>query len=164
MTLKCTPNKKVTDLLFSIITDNCRFWKNLPERNISLDDFLLKKIPENNHATRETDNFIFPFSDKLIEAAQILGAKSNTNFMAYHPKSMMGWHTNSNLPGKRIYYTFSIKPAIFRYKDPKTGIIINDYDDIGWTCREFLIDKENPLWHCIWTEGIRFSFGFNKEI
>ena len=91
----------------------------------------------------------------------ILGAKEVTNALVYSPLSAMAWHTNSNIEGTRLYYTFSLSNSVFKWKDPNTGQIHEDWDERGWTARQFTISKENPLWHCIWTEGRRFSFGYN---
>jgi hypothetical protein len=73
----------------------------------------------------------------------------------------MLWHTNSDDPGTRIYYTYSNKLSIFRYIDKDTGQIVDDIDNVGWTARKFdITDESNPFWHTIWTSSLRFSFGF----
>ena len=100
----------------------------------------------------------------LLKSAKQLGASSCTNAIVYGPMSVMSWHTNSNIPGERIYYTYSLKTSVFRYVDPNDGKIKDDYDNVGWTARKFLVDKNRLLWHTVWSEGIRFAFGFNKTL
>jgi hypothetical protein len=92
-----------------------------------------------------------------------LGAHSCTNTVIYAKNSGIDWHTNSDNVGKRIYIIFTVKPGIFRYKDPITGEIIDDMDYVGWTQREFIVDKTNLLWHCVYSPGIRFAYGFNVK-
>jgi hypothetical protein len=86
-----------------------------------------------------------------------------TNLLYYAANSVMTWHTNSENPGKRIYILYTSRPGIFRYKDPYTGEIIDDYDYIGWTQREFIVHPEKLLWHCVYSPAPRFSYGFNVK-
>jgi hypothetical protein len=100
--------------------------------------------------------------NKLISAAgHLLGADSCTNAILYPPMSIMSWHTNSDMPGIRTYYTYTEGRAIFRYY--LDGKYYEDEDDIGWTARQFKIDPKAPLWHTIWTEKPRYAFGFNTS-
>ena len=78
----------------------------------------------------------------------------------YPPGGHLGWHTNSNHPGKRIYLTHVEEgnKSFFRYiKDRQQ---ITSYDKPGWNMREFEID-DNPLWHCVYTDVERLSIGFS---
>lgn len=72
----------------------------------------------------------------------------------------MGWHTNSNNPGTRIYltYTLEAKKSFFDYVDQ--GEIIETADDEGWSCRRFHVSKEDLLWHRVRSETDRISVGF----
>ena len=96
----------------------------------------------------------------IVACKNLLGATAVRNAVVYSPMSGMYWHTNADCVGLRTYYTFSLDKAVFKYRDPKSGAIIEDWDDIGWTAREFQVSSEDPLWHCVWTSGRRFSFGF----
>lgn len=96
-------------------------------------------------------------SSNLIKVKEILNADGITNSMVYPPKSLMHWHTNGDNPGKRTYIIYTKNPGIFRYRNIETGEIIDDYDNVGWTQRSFM----TPMWHCVWANGVRFSFGFN---
>ena len=71
----------------------------------------------------------------------------------------LGWHTNSNSPGNRIYLSYVDKPnkSFFRYVSNDQEI--TSYDKKGWNMREFMIG-ETPLWHCVYTKTVRLSLGF----
>ncbi len=77
----------------------------------------------------------------------------------YPPGGHLGWHTNSNHPGKRIYITHveESDKSFFRYI--QDGREITSYDKKGWNMREFEVD-DNPLWHCVYTDIERLSIGF----
>ena len=83
-----------------------------------------------------------------------VGAQQLTNSMIYLPETIMKWHTNSDNPGLRRYYTFTKGDAWFAWID-KEGNVQYDKDNMGWTVREF----EAPIWHSIYTSQLRFSFG-----
>lgn len=101
--------------------------------------------------------------DKFISAAgHLIGADRCSNAIIYPAMSIMDWHTNSDRPGIRTYYTYTEGRAIFRYF--LDGEFYEDEDNIGWTARQFVIDPERPLWHTIWTEKPRYAFGFNTYL
>jgi len=76
----------------------------------------------------------------------------------------MGWHTNSNVKGFRLYCSHAITggASYFRYEDPITGEIITSWDKMGWNFRCFRTDLE-PLWHCVYSETDRISFGYGLQ-
>ena len=78
----------------------------------------------------------------------------------YPPGGHLGWHTNSNQPGKRIYITYVTESdkSFFRYI--QDGEQVTSYDKEGWNMREFNIG-DPPLWHCVFTEVERLSVGFH---
>jgi hypothetical protein len=81
----------------------------------------------------------------------------------YYPaKGYMGWHTNSNTPGRRVYVTYSAKAGENSFLYIKDGKIVKDYDDAGWTAREFIVgDQPNNLfWHAVDAVIPRISMGF----
>lgn len=113
---------------------------------------------------RDTKDGFFPYivngQDKFISAAgHLIGADRCSNAIIYPAMSIMDWHTNSDQPGIRTYYTYTEGRAVFRYY--LDGEYYEDEDNIGWTARQFVIDPEKPLWHTIWTEKHRYAFGFN---
>lgn len=163
---RLTPNTEVCNTLLHIIGTTSDKWSTIRnETPISRNSFLRrKKIPATDVDRISDSRFVvltLNEDPRLVSCQKMIGASSSTNAIVYPKNSVMGWHTNSNNLGTRVYYTYTKKQGIFRYKDPETGLIVDDYDDEGWTCRSFLIQKDQPLWHTIWTEGIRFSFGFN---
>ena len=128
----------------------------------SWEDFINQPLPDQDVEKAIGDYYsVASFGNKYLRAAvQIVGAEASSNAILYRPQSVMGWHTNSDMIGQRIYYTYTEGPAAFMYLN-KEGERIIDYDNIGWTCRSFDIKgPENPLWHTIWTEKQRYSFGF----
>ena len=88
------------------------------------------------------------------------------NTIYYPPTGYMGWHTNCESPGERLYITWASedKKSFFRYYDHEKDEIITDYDDKGITVRQFTITKSAPyFWHCVGSECDRFSFGFRPS-
>ena len=73
----------------------------------------------------------------------------------------MAWHTNSGVPGWRLYISYAQEPgkSFFRYRDPDTDEIVTSVDD-EWTVRLFAIRADKPLWHAIYSETHRFSLGY----
>ena len=80
----------------------------------------------------------------------------------YQPGGRCGWHTNSNSPGKRIYFTWTEEDnkSFFKYLDNETDQIITKYDKKGWHINEFIIPKEGVFWHYVGSETCRKSIGF----
>lgn len=86
-----------------------------------------------------------------------------SGFFHYPKTGYMGWHTNSDSPGRRLYITYTDigGKSFFRYKDIESGKIITDYDDAGLTFRQFTVSENPPhLWHSVGSNCNRFSFGF----
>lgn len=85
----------------------------------------------------------------------------NSGHFWYPPGSYMGWHTNSLHPAWRLYVTHAEEPgkSFFRYRDPKSGEIVTSLDQ-SWDFRLFRISRESLLWHAVFSETNRFSFGF----
>lgn len=85
------------------------------------------------------------------------------NFL-YPPGGYMGWHTNSDFPCKRVYITYveQTNKSGFKYLDGGNHIV-DDVDDQPITIREFDISTSNHLWHCVYSNTNRYSFGFRIE-
>jgi len=81
----------------------------------------------------------------------------------YPSNGYMGWHTNLDSQGYRLYCAHSREEnkSFFRYRDPQSGKIITSTDKQGWNFRMFNITKETPVWHCVYSETDRVSIGFN---
>ena len=73
----------------------------------------------------------------------------------------MGWHTNSRVPGWRMYLNYAQVPgkSFFRYRDPDTHEVITAWDK-QWNFRLFRIDAANPMWHAVYSQTNRFSLGY----
>jgi len=162
--MRSSPNSKVVALLKTVILQNKKTWKALPENTSTLEEARECPVPSDN--LNRAHSLIVSLVDKdnlLDKVCSLLGATAITNSIVYPPNTLMGWHTNNDRGGRRIYYTFTIDESVFLYKDIESSKVIEDFDDKGWTVRSFDIDKRNPFWHSIWSEGIRFSFGFITE-
>lgn len=162
------PNKEVTDILTDIIKDSRDLWASLGGTGNTYEDFMNLELPDGDVPNANCINDIINILDnkhreKYHKCISLLGVKKYTNAMVYRPGGIMGWHTNSNSTGTRIYYTFTAGDAYFRYVDNNTKDKILSKDNIGWTVREFKITQKDPLWHCVWSEKLRFSFGFNSR-
>lgn len=169
MIKKSVPSDNIIKILSGeIIEYGIPFSKNIPIGKITKDVFDSYKdisleydvVPKADmqYGTYNMERKKEPSIQEVIEE---LGAYECTNTMVYAKNSGINWHTNSDNVGTRIYIIFTVKPGIFRYRDPNTGEIIDDEDYVGWTQREFKIDKEKLLWHCVYSPGIRFAYGFN---
>lgn len=158
------PDPKVTEILAKIIRANDSFWKILPNEGVSLEDVKTTPVPSENVEKDKSIPHMLEDSGLLKEAIDALGVASSTNCIAYGPNSKMDWHTNTNNEGLRTYYSFTVKPGRFIYIHPETGQMIVDTDQVGWTVRQFEIRKDKPLWHCVWADGVRFSFGFTEPL
>ena len=164
-----------SDEIIKILTDEIKtfalpFAKNIPASNVTKHAFdkfknAIPKTTDNtkastfygNHDMKRTEE---PF---IKDVMKLLGAYECTNTMYYAPNSCIDWHTNSDNEGTRIYVLYTNKPGIFRYRNAQTGEIIDDVDYVGWTQREFKVDKTNLLWHCVYSPSARFAYGFNAK-
>jgi hypothetical protein len=92
--------------------------------------------------------------------------QKQTGCFWYPPKGYMGWHTNEDNTGYRIYIVYSENgDSFFTYKDPETGNLVNSFDNAGWNMRSFKVGNHaEPLWHCVASYTNRISLGFNINI
>ena len=107
---------------------------------------------------RITKSIIYAIEELTNRDAHMSG------FFIYPPTGYMGWHTNYKNPGKRLYVTYASedKKSFFRYRNPETKEIITDYDDKGFTTRQFdITDKPPYFWHCVGSDCTRVSFGYH---
>ena len=110
---------------------------------------------------------LMPFIKKIEEKLNKKFVEPRGN-MLYPINGYMGWHTNSNVPGVRVYAVYSPQEnsSYFKYVDrwtSDTPTIITDWDSQGWTIRAFAPSNlpSNLLWHCIHSpRAPRVSFGF----
>jgi hypothetical protein len=79
----------------------------------------------------------------------------------YPAGGYMGWHTNNDNRGHKLYCAHSREgnKSFFRYQDPETKEIITSWDKRGWNFRIFKVAEE-LLWHCVYSETDRISIGY----
>ena len=97
---------------------------------------------------------------QLLGFGRNLEARRSGHFW-YPPGSHMAWHTNNKAPGWRVYLTHAEEPgrSFFRYCDPRTGKVVTTMDN-RWDLRVFRVDPAQSLWHAVYSETDRFSFGY----
>jgi len=81
--------------------------------------------------------------------------------LLYPPGGFMGWHSNSRVPGWRLYLSFAEEPgrSWFRNRDPDSGEVVTSWDR-GFDARLFRVDPARPLWHAVHSETWRTSMGW----
>lgn len=74
----------------------------------------------------------------------------------YPPNGWMGWHTNGNWPGQRLYASWSENgnSGMLWFVNGQT---IADYDKPGWNIRVF----NCPVWHAVFSNCWRASVGWH---
>jgi hypothetical protein len=104
---------------------------------------------------------IAPKLNHIIQEAFPGCSVKPSGFFHYPPTGYMGWHTNSDVPCKRLYITWTkeANKSFFRYL--QNDVITTDYDSAGFTFRLFNItDKPPYLWHCVGSNTDRISIGY----
>ena len=89
--------------------------------------------------------------------------RSNSGRTIYGGNSWMGWHTNEDQPGRRIYLNWSEKNGEneFRYLDNQTDEVCIVPEPAGWSMKSFYIPPPpNQLWHCVQVGAKRIAIGF----
>jgi hypothetical protein len=137
----------------------------------------LNEIIKNNRDVATTDCNLYKFNNinieflskifyKFVKNKGIIDQKGIKDFglsgrIWYPVNGFMGWHTNSNSKGYRIYCTYAKEKdkSFFRFRDINTGEIITSWDKSGWNLRMFKIGDEH-LWHSVFSETDRFSIGY----
>jgi len=96
---------------------------------------------------------IFPGTSRLVVGG--------SGHFWYPSGSYMGWHTNSGVPGWRVYINYAEEEgkSFFRYRDSVTSEITTLMDK-RWNIRIFRITSEHPLWHAVYSGTNRFSLGY----
>lgn len=109
---------------------------------------------------KDLDREVTSMLRRLLGFGRNLEARRSGHFW-YPPGSHMAWHTNNKAPGWRVYLTHTKEPgrSFFRYRDPLTGEIFTTMDN-RWDLRVFRVDPAQSLWHAVYSETDRFSFGY----
>lgn len=124
------------------------------DTNIDLPQGIQKNI--NHFDTVNSEDILIRGLNKLYPSYNIRVSGRHI----YPPTGHLGWHTNSDCPGKRIYLTHveESDKSYFRYIENNTQV--TSYDRKGWNMREFEVG-DPPLWHCVYSEITRLSLGFH---
>lgn len=165
------PKENITDVLKLIIGRSSHVWKDVKPSGVSKEAFLSQTLPNKNVLKGDGDGVLkdkvtilhndHPLFEGIVKSG---GFDHCSNAVAYPPMSFMPWHTNSDSAGLRTYYSYSQKESLFMWVHPETKETHVETDNIGWTCRSFIVPstKDLKLWHSVWSEGVRFAFGFNR--
>jgi hypothetical protein len=126
----------------------------------------LKEMMERNVATHDCSLFKFNnFTENQLDLRKLVSLMSpvfpknkvGISGRIWYPKNgYMGWHTNGDHPGYRLYASWSEEgnKSFFRYQE--NGETVTSYDKQGWNYRLFKV----PFWHCVYSETNRISLGF----
>jgi hypothetical protein len=159
--IRLEPNPVVIKLLNKVIqTANPLV---IPDyTKVSKQQFLTMPINDVSKDYKYQTGTLDGFSTRYLLAAKtILKAEHVRNYRYSYPESYLDWHTDSDFPGTRIYYTYTEDESIFKYST--NGTIEIDYDNVGqWTCRQFTIESDKLLWHSVWNKDLRYIFGFSS--
>jgi hypothetical protein len=120
------------------------------------DSFFSKEIGD---LRKRFDEAVSARIKKLFDSRRLV--ISNSGHFLYPPGGFMGWHTNWEAPGWRLYVNYAEEPgkSFLRYRDPQTGEVITSWDK-EWNFRLFKIDPDELFWHAVYSETNRYSFGF----
>ncbi len=105
---------------------------------------------------------------KIIKAASAVFPNNELLSLSgrfhYPVKGFMGWHTNSNAIGWRMYATWceEDKKSFFRYYQDKK--LHTEMEDKGWNFRAFKVEPGKLYWHCVYSDTNRYSFGFRFKL
>lgn len=143
---------RITELSLSLFCD-------LPEGKCQLSQLPKEDIPiatnKYKHAVPVSDELKKYLLEAVHEADPDFRNPVLSGYFLYPKGGYMDWHTNSNMPGWRIYITISKGKSFFRYAENE---IITDWDS-GFDIRKF----HCPVWHCIGAIDERLSFGFRED-
>jgi len=155
-------NTKYSDvilLLTKVIDEACI---NVPEyERILLSEWQNEEIPlqEALKGFLTGEELTSTASDKYLRAVcQLIGATKPSNAIVYYPETCMPWHTNSDAPGLRTYFTFSKGKSYFMSE--VNGVRSIKVDEPGWHVNQFEIPTNEKYWHTIYATDFRYSFGF----
>lgn len=136
------------------------------ERNVATADENVLRLPPEYVKETAIPKMLETFVAKVCNTEVGEGIFHITGKFWYPSNGYMGWHTNNAYPGYRLYCTHADESnkSFFRYLDPFDGSIVTSWDRVGWMGRLFRIDKDEPLWHCVYSGTNRISTGCNLEL
>lgn len=94
--------------------------------------------------------------ESLVSYLRDSGCSGPSGNWIYYPGDYQGWHTNSDVPGQRLYVAWASES----YQSGMRFIVDNQEiyspDKKGWNIRLFT----PPVWHMVYSNCIRASVGF----
>ena len=103
----------------------------------------------------------------IQQLSQVLGDEFGTSELSgchfYPAQGFMGWHTNSNYSGTRVYISYSKEANSNSFSYIENGEVVQSYDRVGFTVRKFEVDNSNLFWHRVDASTKRFSLGFRDS-
>jgi hypothetical protein len=132
--------------------------KQLMKRQV---DFPLANDKRNIRLPR---GFAAALSSTLIDYlvhSEWTSAAAPSGSLLYPPGGWMGWHTNSDRAGWRLYITYTRTEgrSFFRWYDGEN--VKTSYDANGFTFRLFRVGSQTDLlWHCVYAHDWRLSLGY----
>jgi hypothetical protein len=142
----------VSDIRTNTGISNCLVFHTNALAGTVMDDSVLR-------LRRDVDSMVRRRLEGLIagdeEAIEVSG------HFWYPRGGYMGWHTNLRKPGWRFYVQYAEDPgkSFFRYRDPWTRGIVTRVDK-QWNLCLFEIRPDAPLWHAVYSDTNRHSFGY----
>lgn len=146
--------KYVGDIIENKEISNCKVFniRNVP--GSIMDDQL-------GRARMKLDKYVFSLLREAKLTEGLNKFKASGHFM-YEDFTYMGWHTNSRTPGWRLYINVveSVGKSFIRFRDPSSGDVETLVDNKIVKVRMFEITNDDPLWHSVYSDTIRYSFGY----
>tara|TARA_R110000796_G_scaffold88366_1_gene190149 strand:+ start:437 stop:937 length:501 start_codon:yes stop_codon:yes gene_type:complete len=159
------PEKLVVEALDSLVSEMAKSVSPDNLKTLSFDEFLSRPVPRHDIPHSNGGGKMFTQFEKFIptleKCTSILDHVRCTNAVLMFENTQLPWHTNSNRPGTRTYY--STGGGAFKYIDADGVQQISLDNDNGWTVREFVLTKDDPFWHSTYSPSRRFSFGFGTD-
>jgi len=130
-------------------------------------DETLYEILKNKDAYKKLSyNKIFGETKGGICFKETVGKKLNIQHYytsAYVPKGFVGWHSDNDVSGHYLMFTYSsYGKGFFKYRDPKTGNIYTLHDTAGWMLKVGSMGstEHEIVWHCAASDDERYTFIF----
>ena len=145
--------------------DSIPNWKDYLSKDTLL-SMINEEVPKNKTSNLSRCNIEVPGKEikALVQEAYPDKFVWCSGYFYYPPTGYMGWHTNHDNPGIRIYITYSSEANKSFFKYYKDGEIVTDYDKKGITIRQFQCPGSRPYyWHCVGSECDRVSVGFTVK-
>lgn len=85
-----------------------------------------------------------------------LGGDGPSGCWIYTAGGYQGWHTNSDVPGQRLYVAWAEASGKSGMRFLVDGAVVESPDQAGWNVRLFT----PPIWHSVYANCLRASVGF----